>query len=183
LLSSPGVFLNLETKMKSKEQDDADANRDPISGAPGAHPIGTGLGAAAGGMAAGAAAGTVLGPAGTLAGAAAGAIVGGLVGKGVGEAVDPTEEDVFWAKQYEHEPYFEQGYTYADYQPAYRAGYEGRMRYHDRKFSEAEGDIRREYEQSNVRSRLGWDKARLASQAAWNRVERAIPGDSDRDGR
>lgn len=39
-----------------------DANRDPITGEAGSHPIGTGLGAVAGGMAAGAAAGTVLAP-------------------------------------------------------------------------------------------------------------------------
>ena len=38
--------------MKTKEQDNIDANRDPITDAPGSHPIGTGLGAAAGGMAA-----------------------------------------------------------------------------------------------------------------------------------
>ena len=41
---------------------DADANRDPISGAPGAHPVGTGLGAAAGGMAASAMQGRLRGP-------------------------------------------------------------------------------------------------------------------------
>jgi len=31
-----------------------DANRDPVSGAPGAHPVGTGIGAVVGGVAAGA---------------------------------------------------------------------------------------------------------------------------------
>jgi hypothetical protein len=35
------------------------SNRDPITGAPGAHPVGVGVGAAAGGIAAGAAAGTL----------------------------------------------------------------------------------------------------------------------------
>jgi hypothetical protein len=69
------------------------ANLDPVTGAPGAHPVGTGVGAAAGGMAAGAAAGTVAGPVGTLLGAAAGAVVGGLSGKGVAEKVDPTTGD------------------------------------------------------------------------------------------
>lgn len=68
------------------------ANLDPLSGEPGAHPVGTGLGAAAGGMAAGAAAGTVVGPVGTVLGAAAGAVVGGLAGKGVAEKVDPTKD-------------------------------------------------------------------------------------------
>ena len=65
-------------------------NRDPITGAPGAHPVGTGVGAAAGGIAAGAAAGSVAGPVGTVVGAAVGAVAGGLAGKGVAEKVDPT---------------------------------------------------------------------------------------------
>ena len=75
----------------------AEANRDPITGAPGAHPVGVGLGAAAGGIAggiaAGAAVGTVAaGPVGTAVGAAVGAIAGGLGGKAVAEKLDPTVE-------------------------------------------------------------------------------------------
>ena len=65
-------------------------NRDPITGEPGAHPVGTGVGAAAGGIAAGAAVGSVAGPVGTVVGAAVGAVAGGLAGKGVAEKVDPT---------------------------------------------------------------------------------------------
>jgi phage tail tape-measure protein len=69
----------------------AGTNLDPITGAPGAHPVGVGLGAAAGGIAAGAAAGTVAaGPVGTVVGAAVGAIAGGLGGKAVAEHFDPT---------------------------------------------------------------------------------------------
>ncbi|MGZ5139155.1 MAG: hypothetical protein ACXWCX_15260, partial [Burkholderiales bacterium] len=80
----------------------AQENRDPITGAPGAHPIGTGLGAAAGGIAAGAAAGTLAaGPIGTAIGAAAGAIAGGLAGKAVAEHFDPTAEEAYWRDTYE----------------------------------------------------------------------------------
>src|ERR1043166_7952596 len=60
-----------------------DENRDPISRARGAHPVGTGVGAVAGGAATGAAVGSVAGPAGTAAGIVGSAVVGGLVGKGV----------------------------------------------------------------------------------------------------
>jgi phage tail tape-measure protein len=71
----------------------AGTNRDPITGAPGAHPVGVSLGAAAGGIAAGAAAGTVAaGQVGTVMGAAVGAIAGGLGGKAVAEHFDPTVE-------------------------------------------------------------------------------------------
>lgn len=69
---------------------DGSANRDPITGTPGAHPVGTGVGALAGGAAAGAAVGTVAGPVGTAIGAAVGAVAGGLAGKGVAEEIDPT---------------------------------------------------------------------------------------------
>ena len=80
----------------------AGTNLDPITGAPGAHPVGVGLGAAAGGIAAGAAAGTVAaGPVGTAVGAAVGAIAGGLGGKAVAEHFDPTIEGTAPAEQLE----------------------------------------------------------------------------------
>lgn len=66
------------------------SNRDPLTGEPGAHPVGTAVGATAGAVAAGAAVGSVAGPVGTAVGAAVGAVAGGLAGKGVAETVDPT---------------------------------------------------------------------------------------------
>lgn len=169
--------------MKTTRTDDSDANRDPITGAPGSHPVGTGLGAAAGGMAAGAAAGTVAGPVGTLIGAAAGAIVGGLAGKAVGEAVDPTVEAAYWEDNYNREPYYESGYTYDDYSPAYRTGYLGRTQFSGRRYDEVERDLETEYNRAKGSSKLEWAKAKHATRAAWDRVERAIPGDSDGDGK
>ena len=162
--------------VKTKDQDKSDANRDPISGAPGAHPIGTGLGAAAGGMAAGAAAGTVAGPLGTAAGAAVGAVVGGLAGKAVGEMVDPTVEDAYWRNQYSSEPYYQSGRTYDDYAPAYRTGYTGRVQHAGRTFNEVERNLESSYNSTKGTSKLGWDNAKHATRAAWDRVERAIPG-------
>lgn len=58
-----------------------DANRDPITNEPGAHPVGTGLGAAVGGAAAGAATGAFGGPVGAAIGGVVGAVAGGLAGK------------------------------------------------------------------------------------------------------
>ena len=42
---------------------------------------------------------------------------------------------------------------------------------------------RQAYEKAKGNSKLGWEKAKHATRAAWDRVERAIPGDSDRDGK
>lgn len=160
-----------------------DANRDPITGAPGSHPVGTGLGAAVGGMAAGAAAGTVAGPVGTAIGAVAGAIAGGLAGKAAGEAIDPTREDAYWRDNYERQSYFQKGMTYDDYSPAYRLGYEGRSRYSGRKFDDVDRDLAKDYESARGKSRLSWDQAKHATRSAWDRIERAMPGDFDKDGR
>jgi flavin-dependent dehydrogenase len=148
-----------------------DANRDPITGAPGAHPLGTGIGAAAGGMAAGAAAGSVAGPAGAVAGAAVGAIAGGLAGKGIAELIDPTVEEAYWRSNYMREPYYERGYNFEDYYPAYRTGWEGRVRYQHRQFDEVERDLARDYQRNRGSSRLEWAKNRHAARAAWERFE------------
>ena len=86
--------------MKNKTTEVLHPNRDPITGAPGAHPVGTGIGAIAGGAAVGAAIGTVAGPLGTGIGMAAGAIAGGLAGNGIAEKIDPTAEDAYWRTSY-----------------------------------------------------------------------------------
>jgi hypothetical protein len=173
---------------------DRDTNPDPITGAPGSHPVGTGVGAVAGGaagigaaMAAGAVAGSAVGPVGTAIGAAVGAVAGGLAGKAVAESVDPTVENDYWSKNYSTRPYYESGMTYDDYGPAYQHGWESRARYHGRQFDEVEPELRTDWERGKSRSRLNWDRAKLAARDAWNRVsdkvERAVPGDSDRDGK
>lgn len=160
-----------------------DSNPDPITGAPGSHPVGTGLGAAAGGALAGAAAGSVGGPVGAIAGAAVGAVVGGLAGKGVAEGLNPTYEDNYWRDNFSREPYYMEGRTYDDYAPAYRTGYEGRTRYAGRSYDEIEQDLERDYIANRGNSRLEWADARAATRAAWHRVENALPGDADMDGR
>lgn len=117
------------------------ANRDPISGAPGAHPVGTGIGAAAGGIAAGAAVGTVAGPVGTAIGAAVGAIVGGLAGKGVAEGIDPTVEEAYWRRNYSNRPYIPRDASYDDFGPAYAYGVSSYTGNVGRSFDDIEGDL------------------------------------------
>lgn len=162
-------------------------NRDPITGTPGAHPVGTGIGAAAGGAAAGAAAGSVAGPAGTVAGAAVGAIVGGLAGKAVAEKIDPTIENAYWRENYSKRPYYSNDMTYDDYGPAYMYGVDNYARYHGKSFDEVEPELGRDWQRAKGKSRLTWENAKHATRDSWQRlsdtVERATPGDSDRDGK
>ena len=162
------------------------ANRDPLTGAPGAHPVGTAAGAVAGGIATGAAVGTVAGPIGTAIGAAVGAVVGGLAGKGIAEQIDPTREDAYWRDNYSSRPYAS-GASYDDYGPAYSYGVNSYSKYPGRSFDDVESDLSRDWDRARGQSSLGWERAKLATKDAFNRVsdsvERAIPGDSDRDGK
>ena len=169
-------------------------NRDPITGALGAHPVGTGLGAAAGGLAGGVAAGavagavtgTVIGPVGTVIGAVVGAVAGGLAGKGVAEMVDPTVEDAYWRENYSSRPYVAGG-NYDDYGPAYRYGVDGYGQYQGRTFEQAEPELMRDWQRAKGSSKLTWENAKHATRDSWQRVsdavERAVPGDSDHDGK
>jgi hypothetical protein len=146
-----------------------DANRDPITDAPAAHPVGIGVGALLGGAAAGAATGTVAGPVGTVIGAAVGAIVGGLAGKGVAESIDPTREDAYWRENYQSRPYVS-GEGYDDFGPAYAYGVSSYGMYPGRKFDEVEADLSRDWNSSRGKSSLSWERAKNATRDAWDRI-------------
>ena len=155
-----------------------DANRDPITGTPGSHPVGTGLGAIGVGAAAGAAGGAVAGPIGLVAGAAIGAVAGAVVGKAAAEAVNPTVETKFWRETYSSRPYANAGFSYDEYAPAYRYGWES---FNTRgkqggTFESVEADLNRGWDQAKGTSRLAWDRAKDASRDAWNRVQLASRG-------
>lgn len=159
-----------------------DVNPDPITGAPGAHPVGTGVGATGGGAAGAAIGAAVGGPIGAAVGLATGAVSGGLAGKGAAEAVNPTAEEAYWRENYAGQPWVERNYTYEDYQPAFRSGYEGYARYYGtgKRYEDVEPELRTHWDRSRGRSRLDWERAKLASQAAWERVDQGRPAESDR---
>ena len=147
------------------------ANLDPITGAPGAHPVGVGVGATAGGIAAGAAAGTLAaGPIGTAVGAAIGALVGGLGGKAVAEHLDPTVDADYWQAHHAEQAYAVDGTSYAHYEPAYRLGGQPRERYANMSFDDAEPHLAADYERMRGESTLEWGDAKHAARAAWDRV-------------
>ena len=138
-------------------------------------------------MAAGAATGMVAGPVGAAVGAAIGAVAGGLAGKGIAERIDPTAEDAYWRENYRGREYVTADATYEDYGPAYRYGVDSYPRHTGRSFEEAESEL---HERLADRARLlktGLAGCARSARDAWqrigDRVERAVPGDSDRDGK
>ncbi len=155
-----------------------DRNEDPITGSPGSHPAGTGIGAASG-AATGAAVGAIGGPVGAVIGGVSGAIVGGLIGHGIGEAVDPTE-DAYWRENHASRDYYDKGYGYDDYEPAYRLGYNAaEARRGDDKYVPAYDDdtdkaLGEHYDKSfRGESKLDWDRARHATRDAYERRAQA----------
>ncbi|KWT96964.1 MULTISPECIES: glycine zipper domain-containing protein [unclassified Variovorax] len=147
--------------------------------------VGGAAGGVAGGAAAGAAVGGMTGPVGAAVGAAVGAVAGAIAGRMA--KADPEVEDAYWRDNYTGRPYVESGSSYDDYAPAYRYGVDAYTRYPDRKFDEVEPELSRDWGTSRGRSSLEWERAKHATRDAWQRlsdnVERAVPGDSDRDGR
>ncbi len=163
----------MATNENASANHDHDANRDPLSHAPGAHPVGTGVGAAGVGTAATVVGGALGGPVGAAVGAAVGAVAGGLIGKGIAEKIDPTVEDTYWRENHHKESYAKDR-PYEHYAPAYRAGYEGYMRHGgaSRRFEDAEPHMRAEYDRFQTQAGLiNWEDARLAAHAAWRRVD------------
>src|SRR5262245_7269942 len=154
-----------------------DAHRDPLTGEPGSHPVGTGVGAAGGAATGAAIGGAVAGPPGALLGAAIGGVAGGFAGKGVAEAVNPTEEDAFWRATYHTRPYAA-GRTYEDLSPAYRYGWESRGRYADRNWDQASNDLERGWDNLKDKTKLRWHEAKGATRDAWDRVEDNYLADS-----
>lgn len=145
------------------------------------------LAALVGGAAAGAATGTPAGPVGTVIDAAIGAVLDGLAGKHVAESIDPTVEDAYWRENYSSRPYVREGSSYDDYGPAFSFGVAEYPRRAGRDFDDVEPELGSEWQARRGGSRLEWEDAKHATRDAWRRVsdsvERATPGDSDRDGK
>lgn len=146
-----------------------DRNADPLSNAPGSHPVETGIGAAVAGAASGMAVGAVTGPVGAAIGAAVGAVAGGYAGKGVGELIDPTTEDNWLRDNYKTRPYVRQGDTFETHLPAYRYGAQAESRYGEGRFEEMEHDLERDWANVKDRGSLEWDRAREAARDAYDR--------------
>ena len=151
-----------------------DLNRDPLTGAPGSHPVGVGVGAVAGGAAVGALAGTVFGPIGTLVGAGVGVVAGAAAGRRVAERIDPTGEVQYWRSEYASRPYTDtDNYDYErDYAAAYGYGLQVCEQHGTRDFDDSEDDIREGWELARGGSQLDWDEAREAVRDAWFRADR-----------
>jgi hypothetical protein len=178
----------LMNELKSTTRKDID--KTDLTNRPVATGVGAVLGGAAGGVAGGAAAGAAVGgmtgPVGLAVGAVVGAVAGALAGKGIANAVDPVAEDAYWRDNHSNRSYAS-GSDYDEYRPAYGYGVDAYTRFPNRTFDDVETELGRDWNSKRGSSSLEWNRAKQATRDAWQRVsdgvERAIPGDSDRDGK
>ena len=170
--------------LRNAVEGDRGSERPPLGG----HPVVAAAGATVGAVAVGAAVGSVGGPVGTAVGAAIGAVAGAFLGQGIADLIDPVSEDAYWREHWHDRDYIDSGFTYdKDYGPAYRYGVDAHARYPERRYEDIETELAARWKDARGESALEWDRARHAARDAWHRVseraERAMPGDSDRDGK
>ena len=158
-----------------KGQVDYDTNRSAEEKWEDSSKLGTAGGAVAG-AATGAAMGSVAGPVGTAVGGVAGAVAGAGVGA-AGDIAGESAEDSFGRYDNDFRTHYQtygmdSGYTYEQYTPIYRYGYNLATdpTYRDRDWDSVESDARRRWEERNPNTwerfkdsvRYAWDKARGA---------------------
>lgn len=165
-----------EKRDLSADRTDRPVAKDTATGAV----VGGVAGGVAGGAAAGAVVGGMTGPVGAAVGAAIGAVAGAVAGRA---KADPAVEDAYWRDNYSTRPYIRSGATYDDYAPAYRYGWDAQSRYAGRSYDDVEPELARDWGTARGNSSLEWEHAKHATRDAWHRVERAVPGDADKDGR
>ncbi|MDQ6801621.1 MAG: hypothetical protein M3041_12360 [Acidobacteriota bacterium] len=142
-----------------------DDNPDPITGEPGAHPVGVAGGGTGGALAGAAIGGAVAGPVGAVVGGVVGAVAGGAAGKGAAEAVNPTVEEAHWRKQ--------SGKEFDQYAPAYRYGWEAAARndYQGRRFDDVERDLEKNWSKARGNMKSEWKDVRDRTRDAFERVQ------------
>ena len=146
------------------------------------HNLGAGTGAVAGAVT-GAAVGSAVGPVGTVVGAVAGGVVGAKAGDSIAEAVNPTDYNDHFKNTYQERPYYKSGREWNDYEPAYKYGYDTYGQYRGQRFEDVEPQLERNWASTRNDSKLEWNEAKGAVKDGWHHIERAMPGDADRDGR
>jgi hypothetical protein len=147
------------------------------------HSIGAATGSVGGVMAGAGVGGAIGGPVGAVVGAVVGGIAGAKAGDSIAEAINPTEYSEYWKTRYESQPYYSKQYDWNDYEPAYKLGYETYPSYRGRDLDLVDDELEARWQTMRGNSRLAWGDARQAVRDGWHHIERAVPGDADRDGR
>jgi hypothetical protein len=84
---------------------------------------------------------------------------------------------------FKDEPYYDARYGWDDYDPAYKYAYKSYEENPSARFEDLETRLEAGWDVAKGKSKLAWLDAKEAVRSAWHRIESAMPGDADRDGR
>jgi hypothetical protein len=103
------------------------------------------------------------------------------------DVIDTNAEEAYWRQNFSTRSYVPDGTPFIEYKPAYRYGADAFSRHPGRTFEHVQSELQQEWDGFKGTSSLTWEHAKHAARDAWQRVsdfiERATPGDSDRDGK
>ncbi|HVJ36792.1 MAG TPA: hypothetical protein VM687_03190 [Stenotrophomonas sp.] len=90
-----------------------------------------------------------------------------------GRTPENERDDVsrYWRERFPQEPYYAEGEHYEDYEPAYLAGHEARVRNVEQAYEQVEAELRDRWEAGKGSQSLAWSKARHAVRRAWEHAE------------
>ena len=89
--------------------------------------------------------------------------------------IDPAAHDAYWQENHSTQTYAKDGGSYDEYSHAYRTGYQGAQTHGATKtFADAESTLKDSYEKLKGNATLGWDKAKHATQAAYDKAAEEI---------
>ncbi|CAP53363.1 hypothetical protein EIQ06_11120 [Xanthomonas campestris pv. campestris] len=83
----------------------------------------------------------------------------------------------YWRERFTEEPYYAEGDRYEDYEAAYLAGHEARVRDMARAYDQVEAELHRDWDANRGSSSLSWSKARHAVRRAWESAAEFVSGD------
>lgn len=87
-------------------------------------------------------------------------------------------DDVYWRRNLDRQPFYFDGLSYDDYAPALQLGHT-RFR-EDTLFEDVQCRLGSEWEEIKGKSRLAWFEARHAARAAWERASSVVRADQRR---
>jgi len=102
-----------------------------------------------------------------------------IPGRVPNDGVQRTAVSTFWRERFTAEPYYTEGDRFEDFESAYYAGHEARVREYTRAYEEVEAELQQRWEHDHRdKPGLGWDRARHAIRRAWDEAGKLVSGTS-----
>lgn len=83
---------------------------------------------------------------------------------------DRDEVARYWRERFADEPYYVEGERFENYEGAYIAGHEARVRNFTQAYEQVEAELHRNWDADKGSASLAWSKARHAVRRAWERA-------------